>query len=59
VATGTEAVAENVESVTGDAAQATVSAREVLEAATELSKIAEGVRGDVDIFLASLRADRG
>jgi len=59
VATGTEAVAENVESVTGDAAQATISAREVLEAATELSKIAEGVRGDVDIFLASLRADRG
>ncbi len=57
VAASTESVSENVDSVTGDAAQATISAREVLEAATELSRIAEGVRVEVDDFLTGLRAD--
>ncbi|MDP6978729.1 MAG: methyl-accepting chemotaxis protein [Myxococcota bacterium] len=57
VAASTASVAENVDSVTTDAAQATLSAREVLEAATELSRIAEGVRVDVGTFLEHLRED--
>ncbi len=55
-ATGTQEVSGNVAGVTEAASETGAAASEVLRSAAELAKQAEMLRGEVDTFLASVRA---
>jgi len=56
VADGSQAVTENIAGVTQAAQEADSSAGQVLTAAEELSRQAEALRGEVDGFVARVRA---